>query len=288
MPQTSSSGFHDAHPPMDVTLCRKVEGSLEQTSIDPQVLGPEDASNSCQPAKKRQNRRKGKQSENAEPLKRSRRRGRLEMMPGMNLDVLFYIFGFLHPMDILNLARTTKSFRQLLMRKSSAFIWKTSCKQIDGLPDCPPDLTEPQYVNLVFDPHCHRCGKVAPTIHWRLRLRYCPACRKQCLGDSKFCAAPVFFHPQAIPGEFIDRRRRRVYLVVRDTARVLHEEFKQVPVLERDAFIKRKYRQVAEIAEHAAKCEVWHRGVTEARKFELEDVRAERAEASVSSYLVSI
>ncbi|KIJ10771.1 hypothetical protein PAXINDRAFT_16240 [Paxillus involutus ATCC 200175] len=234
MAQTSSSRFHDAHPPMDVTPCQKEEGSLEQTSImiDSQVLGPEDASSSRQPAKKRQSRRKGKQTESSEPVKRSRRRGRLEMMPEMNLDILFYIFGFLHPMDILNLARTTKSFRQLLMRKSSAFIWKTSCKQIDGLPDCPPDLTEPQYVNLVFDPHCH-----------------------------------------AIPGEFVDRGRRRVYLVVRATAQALHEEFKQVPVLERDGFIKGKYRQ------HATKCEVWHRGVTEARKFELEDVRAERTDA---------
>ncbi|KAF8835463.1 hypothetical protein BDN67DRAFT_975299 [Paxillus ammoniavirescens] len=279
MAQTSSIGFHYAHPPMVVAPRQKAEGSLEQTSIDSQVLGSEDASSSRQPAKKRQSRRKGKQTESTEPVKRSRRRGRLEMMPEMNLDILFYIFGFLHPMDVLNLARTTKSFRQLLMRKSSAFIWKTSCKQIDGLPDCPPDLTEPQYVNLVFDPHCHRCGKVVPTIHWRLRLRYCPACRKQCLGDSKLCAAPVFFHPQAIPGEFVHRGRRRVYLVVRATAQALHEEFKQVPVLERDGFITGKFRQVVKIAEHAAKCEAWHRGVTEARKSELEDVRAERTDA---------
>ncbi|KIJ10778.1 hypothetical protein PAXINDRAFT_16249 [Paxillus involutus ATCC 200175] len=241
MAQTSSSGLHDAHTRVDVisqsASCPKAEGSLEQTFIDPQLLVPEDASSSCQPAKKRQSRRKGKQTENAEPMKRSRRCGRLEMMPEMNLDILFYIFGFLHPMDILNLARTTKAFRQLLMRRSSAFIWKTSCKQIDGLPDCPPDLTEPQYVNLVFDPHCY-----------------------------------------AIPGEFVDKGRRRVYLVVRETAQALHEEFKQIPVLERDGFIKRRYRQVAEIAEHAAKCEAWHRGVMEARKSELEDVRAERTD----------
>jgi hypothetical protein len=52
---------------------------------------------------------------------------------------------------------------------------------------------------------------------------------------------------------------RRVYLVVRETAQALHEEFKQIPVLERDGFIKRRYRQVAEIAEvgflsHAKLC----------------------------------
>jgi hypothetical protein len=58
-------------------------------------------------------------------------------------------------MDLLNLARTTKAFRQLLMRKSSAFVWKAALGQVEGLPDCPPDLSEPQYTNLVFYPHCH-------------------------------------------------------------------------------------------------------------------------------------
>ncbi|KAF9234857.1 hypothetical protein BU15DRAFT_25152, partial [Melanogaster broomeanus] len=83
---------------------------------------------------------------------------------------------FLHPMDLLNLARTTKAFRQLLMRKSSAFVWKAALGRVEGLPACPPDLNEPQYAYLAFYPHCHHCGNVVPTIHWRLRLRYCPSC----------------------------------------------------------------------------------------------------------------
>ncbi|KAF9218720.1 hypothetical protein BS17DRAFT_654775, partial [Gyrodon lividus] len=83
------------------------------------------------------------------------RRGRLEMLPELNLDVLFHIFSFLQPMDLLNLARTTKAFRQLLMRRSSVSVWKTARGGVEGLPDCPPDLNEPQYANLVFYPHCH-------------------------------------------------------------------------------------------------------------------------------------
>lgn len=40
------------------------------------------------------------------------------------------------------------------MSKSSAFVWKTARLQVNGLPDCPADLTEPEYANLVF---CARC-----------------------------------------------------------------------------------------------------------------------------------
>lgn len=105
--------------------------------------------------------------------KRPRRRGRLELMPTMNLDVLFHvrqtrttfytkliiasiqIFSFLLPMDLLNLSRTNKDFRNLLLRRSSAAAWKAARLHVDGLPDCPPDIAEPQYANLVFYSHCH-------------------------------------------------------------------------------------------------------------------------------------
>lgn len=58
-------------------------------------------------------------------------------------------------MDLLNLSRTCKSLRELLMDKSSMFVWKTARRQVIGLPDCPADLTEPEYANLVFCARCH-------------------------------------------------------------------------------------------------------------------------------------
>lgn len=61
----------------------------------------------------------------------------------------------LQPMDLLNLARTSKPFRELLMHRSAARFWKSARRNIDGLPDCPPDLSEPEYANLCFDAHCH-------------------------------------------------------------------------------------------------------------------------------------
>ena len=43
------------------------------------------------------------------------------------------------------------------MDKSPTFVWKTARSQVEpvGLPDCPDDLTEPEYANLVFNASCH-------------------------------------------------------------------------------------------------------------------------------------
>lgn len=61
----------------------------------------------------------------------------------------------MHPLGLLNLARTCKFFRSTLMVNSSAFVWKAALRQVDGLPDCPDDLSEPAYTNLVFYARCH-------------------------------------------------------------------------------------------------------------------------------------
>lgn len=68
------------------------------------------------------------------------------------------IFSYLHPLDLLDLARTTKPFRALLMSRSFAGVWRASRKLIQELPVCPGHLSEPAYANLVFSSHCHvRC-----------------------------------------------------------------------------------------------------------------------------------
>jgi hypothetical protein len=151
------------------------------------------------------------------PLIRPRaRKGGLSLLPSTSLDVLFevsvvgsecafnssqQIFGFLKPLDLLSLARTSKAFRNLLMCKSNAFIWRASRALIPKLPHCPADLSEPQYARLAFDPHCHvsqfpsvryrfhkvtlrreivqNCGDVAHNVIWQFRIRYCGSCLKR-------------------------------------------------------------------------------------------------------------
>ena len=61
----------------------------------------------------------------------------------------FKIAGHLSPDDLLRLARTTKRIRDILMSKYSKHIWVAARKTL-GVPDCPPDLSEPHYADLLF------------------------------------------------------------------------------------------------------------------------------------------
>ncbi|KAJ7897220.1 hypothetical protein B0H14DRAFT_2312791, partial [Mycena olivaceomarginata] len=58
------------------------------------------------------------------------------------------------PLDVLRLSRTSKEFRELLMHKSSRSIWRSSLNNVKDLPPCPPNMTEPQWISLVFDHVC--------------------------------------------------------------------------------------------------------------------------------------
>ncbi|KAG1826927.1 uncharacterized protein BJ212DRAFT_1474135 [Suillus subaureus] len=80
------------------------------------------------------------EDQDTKPVRSRARRGGLSLLPTMSLDVLFEIFGFLKPLDLLSLARTSKAFRNLLMRKSNAFIWRASRSLVPNLPECPLDL----------------------------------------------------------------------------------------------------------------------------------------------------
>ncbi|TDL20496.1 hypothetical protein BD410DRAFT_707754, partial [Rickenella mellea] len=52
--------------------------------------------------------------------------------------------SYMAPLDILNLSRASKSLRCLLMSKRSRQIWRAAQHNL-GLPECPPDICEPQY-----------------------------------------------------------------------------------------------------------------------------------------------
>ncbi|KAF9031552.1 hypothetical protein BDZ89DRAFT_621684 [Hymenopellis radicata] len=106
-----------------------------------------------------------------------RGRGKLSQLTEINLDVLFEIFSYLEPLDLLRMSRTTKDLRALLMKKETAFVWESARLGMDGLPPMIEGLNEPQYANLLFDNHCHNCLKT-PTkyIVWEIRMRLCKEC----------------------------------------------------------------------------------------------------------------
>lgn len=61
---------------------------------------------------------------------------------------------YLEPIDILQLSRTCRKLRDILMSKQSRSIWKVSRASIN-MPACPDDLSEAQYASLVFEKNCN-------------------------------------------------------------------------------------------------------------------------------------
>ncbi|KAK7687019.1 hypothetical protein QCA50_009518 [Cerrena zonata] len=80
---------------------------------------------------------KTKRTRRDDGLRRLRKKGSLQDLPNMPLDIIFEVLGYLLPNDLLNLARTTKEFRNLLMSRESRRFWKTARGNIKGLPKCP-------------------------------------------------------------------------------------------------------------------------------------------------------
>ncbi len=85
-------------------------------------------------------------------------------------DTLPKFFCYMQPMDLLNLARTSKEFRALLMNRSSAVFWKNARKNVERFPDCPPFLSEPAFANVAFSNHCH--VRVLTRVRRRIDVHY--------------------------------------------------------------------------------------------------------------------
>ncbi|TFY72167.1 hypothetical protein EVG20_g834 [Dentipellis fragilis] len=88
--------------------------------------------------------------------------GRLKVMLEMPLDVLYEVFSHLAPADLIQLTRTSKSLRLLLLSRKSNFIWRSVRTQVPGpaVPNPPEDMSEPSWANLIFGgPFCSNCGR---------------------------------------------------------------------------------------------------------------------------------
>ncbi|KAJ7598518.1 hypothetical protein C8J56DRAFT_1157693 [Mycena floridula] len=105
---------------------------------------------------------------------RPSRQGLLEQLLGAPLDILYEIFCWLEPLDILRLSRSSKDLLSLLMRESSAFVWLQARVNVGGLPELPSGMNEAQYANLVFASPCCHCASPTRFIEmiWTLQIRY--------------------------------------------------------------------------------------------------------------------
>ncbi|KAG8772957.1 hypothetical protein FRC12_002815 [Ceratobasidium sp. 428] len=111
--------------------------------------------------------------------KRSNKQGNLASIVTVPLDVFTEIASYLYPLDILFLARTTKYFRKLLMHQSAQHIWHAAERNVPGLPEGPPHMSEPAYIAMIFIKGCTYCGTTIniPKIpDPELYVRLCSSC----------------------------------------------------------------------------------------------------------------
>lgn len=225
---------------------------------------------------------------------RQRVRGRLAALPEMPLDILYEIFRNMHPRDLLQASRTTKTLRSVLMSKSSIWIWKDSHAASD-LPPVPPGMTVPQFVGLAYDRFCHFCS--APSVNsiiWIARVR---CCRKCMLNEANFtpkdslryssnniilqlmsvCSPTSSFFMIFPSFEISDRRYYKTVVPIasvldlyadyeRDGVRYQSEE-------EMSQWIAKRKAQVKASNEHAALCEAWDAERQAGRDEELQNAR---------------
>ncbi|KAF8141420.1 hypothetical protein EV363DRAFT_1204107 [Boletus edulis] len=227
---------------------------------------PQDTAVTQLPTKKRR-------TEDGTSPPKKRRRGKPSELCQLNLDVLFLLAAYIHPLDLLNLARTCKSLRELLMDKSSEFVWKTARRQVRGLPDCPADLTEPEYANLVFHARCHGCGKYAKKILWEMRRRYCPECRQTRLCSYSSCNETIQLNYviatenliiNGEKGKWVDREQMHSFLQEYDRSS------------DKVQLLREKREQRCIMYGHALKCKDWEDDVASEHKYDLELRRRER------------
>ncbi|TBU33703.1 hypothetical protein BD311DRAFT_390362 [Dichomitus squalens] len=214
------------------------------------------------------------------------RRGGLKDMPAMPLDILFEIFGFMHPRDLLNLARTTRNFRTLLMSKRSTSFWKEARKQIEGLPKPPYYLSEPAYANLLFFPHCHNCLKSnIHTVIWVFSARYCRSCQKDLLTTNHKDMDDVLWKiADGNPSEWNDLRyryesqifRRYNGKIFKPEVEMIHTQWAARDGDEKDAYLNERKAFVVVCREYAQLLSEWKEEYQTIKSAELDSLRLER------------
>ncbi|VDB91882.1 unnamed protein product [Peniophora sp. CBMAI 1063] len=135
-------------------------------------------------------------------------RGGLKALPTMPLDVLEEIFCTLDPASLVNISRTTKSFRQLLLSPAYEHVWREAFSRDEtGIPQPPDGMRAKHWALLLFGgdtcEHCHKQN--APEILFYLRIRLCEACISSTLHRPSSTSFRGISIQQLIPAEFVEK-----------------------------------------------------------------------------------
>ncbi|BGP20172.1 hypothetical protein JCM10213_000743 [Rhodosporidiobolus nylandii] len=112
---------------------------------------------------------------NAKKKQRIPDQGKLKHFVSMPMDVLSEICTYLDPLDLLHLSRSSRQFRSVFLRPSSASLWRKARRNV-ALPDLEFSMAEPAYASLMLEKYCMACRSQKPTLpkaDYYLRKRFC-------------------------------------------------------------------------------------------------------------------
>ncbi|KAF9020741.1 hypothetical protein BDZ89DRAFT_1072048 [Hymenopellis radicata] len=147
--------------------------SIMKVDTEEEAAFPSKASSSKKVAGRKRGAPSGGKPKTGKPAKRRRNQlqGKLEDFKKLPLELKFEIFELLHPRILMLISRTNHEYRELLL--STDTVWKQS-RLRSGMPDLQAqDITERQYILLMFDKTCH--GPVQ--MNWSNCARLCSSCR---------------------------------------------------------------------------------------------------------------
>ncbi|KAH9901324.1 hypothetical protein C8Q73DRAFT_832786 [Cubamyces lactineus] len=210
-----------------------------------------------------------------------KRRGALERLMELPLEVVYLVIENLELRDVLSLARLDKAFRQMLMSRRAQAFWQAAIANTPRLPACPPGMDEPQYAHLLYDSMCHGCGRGNTNkILFFWGVRYCKDCHPHRTIDQSELAQ--FFN--AIRQE--TGVAQPLYVTMDGEVHIREvEEFRQKwEALEGDEPGRKRLaedsaKQVVLRRTHASACDTWKSNLGYARRAENKSLKAARLAA---------
>ncbi|KAG8913424.1 hypothetical protein FRC00_002425, partial [Tulasnella sp. 408] len=137
------------------------DDELEDLSMRGKGATKEESQSETSPKRKKARISRGSRGAGGSKDRKTSRAG--DPFTPLPLDTVYEIFGFLTPLELLQLSRTNKALRSFLMSKRSSIAWKAArAAATPPVPICPKDLSEPQLAVLLFTKDCTVCGK-SPT-----------------------------------------------------------------------------------------------------------------------------